>query len=1131
MYTLTLIVNCAVSVSLLLLCFPYRAHCSPTFFTSSATDTPVLLRTPSGAGLPASVVFPHLPHLLHSSIASSSSSHLDHAQARLFEHTPDGRLLSYVNHTSTATSALVLRSLAPFHHIPTTPPRSVRVNGVLLNNDHHRPVIRHGTHHVFVHDPVSGVLLAAWGPGMHLRPVHLKNHPHILVNLHVNENDAGLDTTIQRNVIHTFETTSSLLSTTTTMRNTDNDQQEKELEEQISNVTQAQTVPDNPTPAQLAANRTLHHFRPRWESERDVLFDAGFAFDASFCGLYANDGVNVSLLVHAIAVVAHEMSLTPIVSLRVGDIVGFCHLDDDDDDNVNDDVDYDVFKSPASLVPDKRRNPAIRLDAFKTAWQRYINDNLSDAAYLFTADEKQLPGNVVGSAWVASVCSDFRYGWVLHDHPVVLAHEMGHTLGAPHTRGTSSSGSSTNAGGLMSPTLNVTQPSVYSAQSLAAIEAFVARIHVQGCLVSRHVGGRRQGRKLRFSGFIRLQQNPWIAGTDIAVGGSSGSSATWRRIAQTKGKVDVATLYMQRYASGNSGAHIRATTLFRAPPERDTHEHFPFSYNTSFTTLYVPGSHNANRTVGGGIGMTSINLTSIRTTSSDGTQQLQQRRDNDVVAAFMKKNSGSAFYVVGYNFDANVGMLNGWSAPKLVRRPFGRDVRAIGADVGNLRGNGLVDLVLTYVAYEAGRLRPRFVVGYDLAPSGWARGGWSSVIPLPWSLDPKDATIGDISVAMWIPPAPENVSSSAFQQQKTMRLLFWHSQRNTTTGKWTQHVSRAEVSKSWEWARWRIAATKKRKSPIKWNRYVPDIGGGTGLNDQLPQHLSGGIALTNILSTVSTSVAFTQRLFVRHGSQWLDVGDGMLTQEQAPPVDDGDQLALVVGEDIIPSDACVRCYATEAQRKQCENALRQCFLHRDAQALGTVYAMRQQKQTQQQGEKLTPLPSLFCTGFHATFIDPASYNDDYDDLGNSANKRCKWDAKRMDIIAAGVRAALFDQLRKDLRVDVNFNANVTIVSEVTSANLRRIANLGPLNGPRRQPVALDLKFVPRTTQRRLRKFLIKQAFKKLRRTRPDFSSIFTEDNVVKTEFVKKGKKRFVVILHFNLRFQAEYLKSTVDEGA
>lgn len=78
-------------------------------------------------------------------------------------------------------------------------------------------------------------------------------------------------------------------------------------------------------------------------------------------------------MVSAMMIVLYDrrMSLTPIVGIRVGDIVCFCHPRNEDDDEdvgmVNEEVDYDVFRSPDSLVPENRWNADIRLKAVKNA--------------------------------------------------------------------------------------------------------------------------------------------------------------------------------------------------------------------------------------------------------------------------------------------------------------------------------------------------------------------------------------------------------------------------------------------------------------------------------------------------------------------------------------------------------------------------------------------------------------------------------------------------------------------------------------------------------------------------------------------------------------------------------------------
>ena len=71
------------------------------------------------------------------------------------------------------------------------------------------------------------------------------------------------------------------------------------------------------------------------------------------------------------------------------------------------------------------------LDEFKNKWQSGEAGNSGfeyDFGHLITSHNN---GNVIGLAWVNSVCSTLRYGWAI-DNVDVMAHEIGHNWGLGH---------------------------------------------------------------------------------------------------------------------------------------------------------------------------------------------------------------------------------------------------------------------------------------------------------------------------------------------------------------------------------------------------------------------------------------------------------------------------------------------------------------------------------------------------------------------------------------------------------------------------------------------------------------------------------------------------------------------------
>lgn len=138
--------------------------------------------------------------------------------------------------------------------------------------------------------PNTDQLLGAWGRGMDLWSVHPVHFDNLFVNVDNDTYNAA------------SASTAAILSSTMYIESPS-----------VSNIT---------TPA--SSNVTQYHLCHLCYVEREMYFDGFVASDTAFCNIYGGDWTLVAAKTHSIGVTVHELSLTHLVSMRVGDGGWFC---------------------------------------------------------------------------------------------------------------------------------------------------------------------------------------------------------------------------------------------------------------------------------------------------------------------------------------------------------------------------------------------------------------------------------------------------------------------------------------------------------------------------------------------------------------------------------------------------------------------------------------------------------------------------------------------------------------------------------------------------------------------------------------------------------------------------------------
>lgn len=932
----------------------------------------------------------------------------------------------------------------------TIPPARYFVNEHPLQLQY-GPQLHLGDSHAFVHHPLSGALLGGWGPGLHLRRLTST----LFVNIHV-----------------------------------------EETKEKLASV---KTFPHAVRQYDSVQNET-YHYRENFSEEREIYFDIGIAFDSRFCQVHGGDPVDVTLLAHGVGTVAHEMALTGLVSLRIGDVIGFCRstteyapqnvttpaqISGDESDLTIEDSASDRFGPPSrkeqnSCIEKGKKEctvPGLRLDVFRKKWKKYINNSSkSDAVFLLTEAKTKAGGGIIGAAWTSSVCSDFGYGWVLGDHPVIIAHEIGHTLGAPHAKR-----------GLMFPYLQLGGTAKYDRPSLAAIERFVSRLAGQKCLKSSTTG--ETGRR-RLEGFVRISKRKnngvTLEGSDIAVGK-----------VRTEGQSALLMLQVERHSSDEVRASVRMTTLHRTADIG-----FPFSYDRKIFGREVPGSDILDIEAGGGIATASL---------------INPTRD-DVICVLLSKTKQKLFYSVGFHVDRfhKEVVLDGWSDLQFIPMEFQGKVLAIGATAGEVHSKGKTDLIIAYIELYTNPITnesvaaARYIIGSDIeGRSAIARGGWAPPVSIPivgnFSLSADPTRIGDISVDLWKFPTPNGTDSGE------TRMLF-------------SIIAKTKGSSAFK----TLVAVQTREPA--WNFYVPDI------KPRSSKRMTGGIALIRLLSPsapVATSIVYQNRVFQHSRSQWIDIGDGVLTGEIPEDPGEPEQLALSVGEDIVPDDTCTRCYAAQFEEK-CKERTQTCFLKREFGRVELVQAQNSLPMNTRQirvgtsgtdgslnvtdslVEFKPKSDSLFCLGFHSIFVSQS--------LSPTAESgKCDWDARRINIIAEGLRVSVIDSLRA-------YNGSVMESVESVTVNITLGEIPEELEGisSAAHGTAIQKLKVNVRTKVAFRSEIIEKAFDEIK-LRQGFNSLFLILHEKNSKTFKLSDRHYRVTVAFSIAAQAVFLQANDPE--
>lgn len=672
--------------------------------------------------------FGAVPKNLRSNLLSlsSASKSIDSQDGeilkRIFQYSHDGYLYNHV--TQLKINLLKLPSVSVSQLMPPVDGANQKEKYIPIDS----AVIHQGSGFTFAYDQSTRRLLTAWGPGLHLHPINAQNLSNIFINLG-----------------------------------------SRSLEPSLS----LKKVFDSVRAEDDVSKKSMNPSKEGMQNcSKELYFEMGVAYDASFCALYGNSEQNVKLvLVSLVQHITPALLKSACVRPRIITIDGICKQNKGLS-NAN------IFQQPPSLssntvdTPRQRAvNARLMLEMTAREWGKYVSANTPrDAAFLFTGydDGTSLSGasNQNGPCLLKQ-----SFVWLKRANPLVLAHFIGHLLGAPHSKS-----------GIMKKQLNETQPIEFSAASNMAFAKFL-NFNMQSWCLHRNFASfgilQKQSKWntpvhiindmykltnvsdmtvatfpmskgspsiiLLISEQVRVESNhvrtlSYIIYKDISCNDNGVCSQSSESNGKVHGKQTLSFLYSpEAFGFGigffsNPNGPVGNLILSHIQPMGNLTRIFyriGYSYSengsapeTWSTERIIPNSDAS------GVMCTGITIGHIRSATS-----------NDIVHVRVERRNGlnTLIYQIGFGLKLNGEAAFGWTNTTVVPGWLGHETTGVSISIIDVDKNGSPDMVLYHVDDSQGTKTAFFRVGLDLNSTGHITRGWSDFVRVP-SLVPLHVT-------------------------------------------------------------------------------------------------------------------------------------------------------------------------------------------------------------------------------------------------------------------------------------------------------------------------------------------------------------------------------------------------------
>lgn len=615
-----------------------------TFDTPQRDQTFV---TQLGTEIPLALVRRALPEVTHDLLPAVVYELRAAADAR-------GEVLVAEHHTIDIFS---LTSPAPRRaHAGGHCPRVV-VNGVVRTDACVAPRVRRGAGYTFVYHAASGALLAAWGPALQLVPLDARAHPRVFLNVAAARPRHNVDVDVPMPAAGGGGGGDALAR-----------------RRGGGHVVGSDVVP--------ATGRQLR--------DANVFFDILLAFDSSFCASHGNDYTAVTQILDAVVRELYATNIGSLLDIRVVAVDGYCDAENDPytRPEMLDDCAGDAVCS----------RPKTILRQFREHWANNTEVH-RDAAYLFTGYEDGTP--VIGAAYTGTACNrNYAYGWIegTTTSSMVLAHEIGHTLGASH-----------DSAGVMRARLTYDDSPRFSVASEAKVYRFVRKLGQQRCFLLRRG---REHDTLHDTKSTLARVTPTHA-TDISF------AEPWTN---AQGNVTTNAFFLIAGLINGRQRRMCSAVLYT---ERD--ERGDFGFTKTPTRIILPRTESTVK-AGGGVAVAHI--------GPAGSQK-------DLTFMYMRNDTHGLYRTA---FIYRRWVINGDWSVEFETPWLGENITSVGITIRNIRRSRQNDLVIAFVNTQNGVNTPGYIVGFDMNHGGEVEGGWSQLYPIG---GPTTSPIGDVGVDLY----------------------------------------------------------------------------------------------------------------------------------------------------------------------------------------------------------------------------------------------------------------------------------------------------------------------------------------------------------------------------------------------